>query len=260
MRVAGLSRSRGRARGGAGGAARRARAADPRRRRRRRPRRTRAQARGGAGRDRRRPADAARAWPGRSEDAARVSREAALGDVRGGAERAIPPRPPRRGPARRAPPRGPAQRLARGEELLDDVRAALAAVEAAGAAIRARVERIEGRSSAARATATRSPRSCAPARSRSRAAGADADGRRRADQGRGRGGAPRRPPRRGERELAPIAERLGEEVAPAEQPLGDEERAEIDRRLERLERRRAQIGPVNPLAEREYDEAREHVE
>ena len=42
--------------------------------------------------------------------------------------------------------------------------------------------------------------------------------------------------------------------------MSEEERAEIDRRLERLERRRAQIGPVNPLAEREYDEAREHVE
>ena len=61
-------------------------------------------------------------------------------------------------------------------------------------------------------------------------------------------------------ELAAIAERLGEEVGPAEQPLTDEERAEIERRLERLERRRAQIGPVNPLAEREYEEAREHVE
>ena len=47
---------------------------------------------------------------------------------------------------------------------------------------------------------------------------------------------------------------------PAEQALSEEERADIDRRLERLERRRAQIGPVNPLAEREYDEAREHVE
>src|SRR6187397_3750311 len=34
----------------------------------------------------------------------------------------------------------------------------------------------------------------------------------------------------------------------------------IYRKLERLERRRAQIGPVNPLAEQEYDEAREHVE
>ena len=63
-----------------------------------------------------------------------------------------------------------------------------------------------------------------------------------------------------ERELATIAEKLGEEVPPAEQAMSEEERAEIDRRLERLERRRAQIGPVNPLAEREYDEAREHVE
>ena len=68
--------------------------------------------------------------------------------------------------------------------------------------------------------------------------------------------------RRGEaeRELASIAERLGEKVGPAESPLSEEERAEIDRRLQRLERRRAQIGPVNPLAEQEYDEAREHVE
>src|SRR6201999_1471256 len=45
-----------------------------------------------------------------------------------------------------------------------------------------------------------------------------------------------------------------------EEALGEEARAEVDKRLERLERRRAQIGPVNPLAEREYEEAREHVE
>ncbi len=62
------------------------------------------------------------------------------------------------------------------------------------------------------------------------------------------------------RELAAIAERLGEEIPPAEEALSDGARAEIDRRLGRLERRRAQIGPVNPLAEQEYDEAREHVE
>jgi chromosome segregation protein len=62
------------------------------------------------------------------------------------------------------------------------------------------------------------------------------------------------------KELRAICERLGEEIEPAEEALGDEERAEIDRRLQRLERRRAQIGPVNPLAEREYEEAREHVE
>jgi chromosome segregation protein len=63
-----------------------------------------------------------------------------------------------------------------------------------------------------------------------------------------------------ERELASIAERLGEEIPPTEAALSDEERAEIDKRLERLDRRRAQIGPVNPLAEQEYEEAREHVE
>ncbi len=62
------------------------------------------------------------------------------------------------------------------------------------------------------------------------------------------------------KELAAIAERLGEEVGAAEEPLSEEERGEIDRRLQRLERRRAQIGPVNPLAEQEYEEAREHVE
>ena len=68
--------------------------------------------------------------------------------------------------------------------------------------------------------------------------------------------------RRGEaaKELARIASRLDEEVPLAEQPLTDEERAEIDKRLERLERRRSQIGPVNPLAQQEYDEAVEHVE
>jgi len=62
------------------------------------------------------------------------------------------------------------------------------------------------------------------------------------------------------KELAAIAAKLGEEIAPAEAALSEEERAEIDRRLQRLERRRAQIGPVNPLAEQEYEEAREHVE
>ena len=56
-----------------------------------------------------------------------------------------------------------------------------------------------------------------------------------------------------------IGSRLGVEIAPAEEPVGEEERAEIERKLERLQRRREQLGPVNPLAEREYEEAREHV-
>ena len=62
------------------------------------------------------------------------------------------------------------------------------------------------------------------------------------------------------RELSEISAKLGEEVAVAAEPLTDGEREEIGRRLERLDRRRAQIGPVNPLAEREYEEAREHAD
>jgi len=62
------------------------------------------------------------------------------------------------------------------------------------------------------------------------------------------------------RELNEIAAKLGEEIEPATEPMSDEEREDIDRRLVRLERRRAQIGPVNPLAEREFEEAREHVD
>ena len=37
--------------------------------------------------------------------------------------------------------------------------------------------------------------------------------------------------------------------------MGDEEREEIERKLERLARRREALGPVNPLAEQEYAEA-----
>jgi chromosome segregation ATPase len=60
-------------------------------------------------------------------------------------------------------------------------------------------------------------------------------------------------------ELERIATRLGRELPPAGAPLGDEEREEIERKLERLGRRREQLGPVNPLAEREYADALEHV-
>ncbi len=61
-------------------------------------------------------------------------------------------------------------------------------------------------------------------------------------------------------ELQRIASRLGEELGPAPGPLVDAEREEIEAKLERLARRREQLGPVNPLAEREYEEARAHVE
>jgi chromosome segregation protein len=197
----------------------------------------------------------------RSADASEAAREAALGDVRGGAERAI--RHARRaegllGERHREVLR---KRLSAGEELLDDVRAAAAAATAAEASIRGRVERIEQRvvggegdgdeiADEMRACSQReyelqTEMTAASDRLTEVEVEAAHLGDRRAEAA---------------KELASIAERLGEEVAPAEQPLAEEERADIDRRLERLERRRAQIGPVNPLAEQEYEEAREHVE
>jgi chromosome segregation protein len=61
-------------------------------------------------------------------------------------------------------------------------------------------------------------------------------------------------------ELERVAKALGREIEAATQPLGEPEREEIERKLERLARRREALGPVNPLAEREYAEALEHVE
>jgi chromosome segregation ATPase len=197
----------------------------------------------------------------RSDDASETAREHALGDVRAGSERAI--RHARRaegllGERHREKMRA---RLAGGEELLDDVRAALAAVEAAGNAIRARVDRTEsavvGKDGDSDEIAEElracsklefelqgQMRSVSEELTQAEVEAAHL-GDRRAEA---------------EREMAAIVEKLGEEVPAAETAMTDEERAEIDRRLERLDRRRAQIGPVNPLAEREYEEANEHVE
>jgi chromosome segregation protein len=63
-------------------------------------------------------------------------------------------------------------------------------------------------------------------------------------------------------EVAQVAGRLGfePESAVAPEPLEAQEREEFQARLERLERRRERLGPVNPLAAREYEEALEHVE
>ncbi|MFL5899292.1 MAG: chromosome segregation SMC family protein [Solirubrobacterales bacterium] len=197
----------------------------------------------------------------RSGDAAEAAREAARGDVKAGAERAS--RHAKRaegllGERHREVMRA---RLAAGEALLDDVRGALKAAEAAGAAIRDRVDRIERKvvggeddgDEIAAELRTCSQREfelqtqmkeTSDELTRAEVEAAHL-GDRRAEA---------------ERELAAIADRLGEEIQPAEEALSDEARVEIDRRLERLDRRRAQIGPVNPLAEQEYDEAREHVE
>ena len=63
-----------------------------------------------------------------------------------------------------------------------------------------------------------------------------------------------------ERDLTGLASGLGLDAEPATEALPDEEREELSARLERLNRRREQLGPVNPLAKQEYDEAVAHVE
>jgi chromosome segregation ATPase len=197
----------------------------------------------------------------RSDAQPESARESALGEIQTGAERAS--RHARRaegllGERHREALR---QRVAAGEELLDDVRAAHAAVEGVGAAIRARVERTESKVIGGEDDGDEIAdqlRACSQEEYELQAKmSAAADELTKAEVEAAHLGDRRA---EAERELATIAERLGEEIPPAEQALGEEERAEIDRRLERLERRRSQIGPVNPLAEREYDEAREHVE
>jgi chromosome segregation ATPase len=197
----------------------------------------------------------------RSDAAAESAREAALGDVHSGAERAS--RHARRaegllGERHREAMR---KRVADGEALLDDARAALAAIEAVGAAIRARVERTEGKVVGGDGDGdeiAEELRACSQQEFELQTEmSAVADELTKAEVEAAHLGDRRA---EAERELGVIAEKLGETVPLAEQAMSEEERADIDRRLERLERRRAQIGPVNPLAEREYDEAREHVE
>ncbi len=71
-----------------------------------------------------------------------------------------------------------------------------------------------------------------------------------------------------EAESAAVAERLGVEIpqdgageqSGAPEELDAERVAELEGRVERLQRRREQLGPVNPLAQDEYAEALAHVE
>jgi chromosome segregation protein len=197
----------------------------------------------------------------RSGDAAEAAREAALGDVRAGAERASRHAKRAEGLLGERHREAMRARLAAGEALLDDVRSALKAAEAAGAAIRARVEQIEQKVVGGEGDGdeiAEELRNCSQQEFELQAEmKKTSDELTRAEVEAAHLGDRRA---EAERELASIAERLGEEISPATEALTDEGRAEIDKRLERLERRRAQIGPVNPLAEQEYDEAREHVE
>lgn len=61
-------------------------------------------------------------------------------------------------------------------------------------------------------------------------------------------------------ELAGVAERLGLEAESAADALDPEHVAELRARIARLQRRREQLGPVNPLAKAEYETALAHVE
>jgi chromosome segregation protein len=61
-------------------------------------------------------------------------------------------------------------------------------------------------------------------------------------------------------ELERIAARLGLDPTPGDEALDEGARGELETRVERLARRREQLGPVNPLAKQEYEEAVEHVE
>jgi chromosome segregation protein len=64
-----------------------------------------------------------------------------------------------------------------------------------------------------------------------------------------------------ELELHTVVERLELEPSDQEQePLDEGEKQALTARLERLRRRREQLGPVNPLAQEEYAEAIAHVE
>jgi chromosome segregation protein len=56
-------------------------------------------------------------------------------------------------------------------------------------------------------------------------------------------------------ELQGLAARLGLEALPGEEPLSEADRDGLLERVQRLARRREQLGPVNPLAAEEYREA-----
>jgi len=61
-------------------------------------------------------------------------------------------------------------------------------------------------------------------------------------------------------ELTALAGKLELAAEPREDPLPVEEAVALRQRIERLVKRREQLGPVNPLAKQEYDEAVAHVD
>ena len=141
-------------------------------------------------------------------------------------------------------------------------RRSIAALERAGEAIAEQLRPVRGR-------AGRRPRGGRARRRRAagvRAAGGGAARpaarrERGADRGRGARSSARatRPPTP-RPSSSSCAARLELEAEPASEALAAEEREALAPALERLARRREQLGPVNPLAQEEYAEALEHVE
>lgn len=195
------------------------------------------------------------------EDGPESARLAALGEVNAGADRAIRHARRAEGLLGEHQRRKLQERLEAAEQLTGAVAAVAAAAEQTGAAIRERVARAE-RSviggpgdgdgiaaelkscSALEAEIQAGQRSVAEEVTRAEVEAAHLGDRR----------------TEAAAELGRIAETLGEELPPAEEPLTDEERSGIERRLHNLRMRRERIGPVNPLAKKEYEEALEYVE
>ena len=149
------------------------------------------------------------------------------------------------------------------EQALPRARRLATAIEGAIAAVQARVEAIETRLAADRAAGEEMAvtlRECAAAESEIQAelracgeavTAAEVAAQRLRDRA-----------EEAAQECAAVAAGLGVE-AEAQEPeaeLGEEEAQALRTRVERLTRRREQLGPVNPLAQDEYAEALEHVE
>jgi len=153
------------------------------------------------------------------------------------------------------------ERLAHDQALRPAAERLAAALEAARDAVRARMEALDAELVADRHAGERLAgelRACAQqevqVQARLKARGEEVTrGEVRAQQARDRHEDART-------ELERLAGKLGLEPEPAEEPLPDADRGDLEGRIERLRRRREQLGPVNPLAQQEYAEAIEHVE
>ena len=151
--------------------------------------------------------------------------------------------------------------LARDEALRPAAARLAAALEAAGAAVGARIEVLGAELEADRAASERLTgelRACAARESqvhaRLKQRGEEVTrGEVRAQQARDQAAD-------AAGQLERLASKLGLPAEPADEPLPDAEREALAGRIERLRRRREQLGPVNPLAQDQYREALEHVE